>query len=247
MKTIYVSILLSASLLAQAPAGATVGKEPPRGPGNRVSLLNPASLHAKAPDVYKAQFTTTKGDFIVEVHRDWAVNGADRFYNLVKNGFYTDASFFRALPGFVVQFGMNAKPAVEAVWQKANIRDDAVKQSNKKGYVVFATAGPNTRTTQIFINLGDNSQLDSQGFAPFGMVVEGMDVVEKFYNGYGDPPRGPDQGRIAAEGKAYLDKNFPQLDSIKTAKIVGEPATAKPAATTKPATTTKPAPAKTTN
>ena len=155
--------------------------------------------------------------------------------------------FFRALPGFVVQFGMNAKPAVEAVWQKANIRDDAVKQSNKKGYVVFATAGPNTRTTQIFINLGDNSQLDSQGFAPFGMVVEGMDVVEKFYNGYGDPPRGPDQGRIAAEGKAYLDKNFPQLDSIKTAKIVGEPATAKPAATTKPATTTKPAPAKTTN
>ena len=197
--------------------------------------MNPAALHAIAPAVYKAQFTTTKGDFIVEVHRDWAINGADRFYNLVKNGYYTDASIFRALPGFVVQFGMHAKPAVEAVWQKANIRDDKVTQSNKKGYVVFATAGPNTRTTQIFINLGDNTSLDAQGFAPFGIVVEGMDVVEKFYTGYGDPPRGPDQGRIAAEGKAYLDKNFPQLDSIKTAKIVPPAPAAAPAAAKPPA------------
>jgi peptidyl-prolyl cis-trans isomerase A (cyclophilin A) len=219
MKTIYVSILIAASLLAQTPPSQG-GKEPPRGPGNRISLMNPAALHAQAPATFKARFTTTKGDFVVEVHRDWAPNGADRFYNLVKNGFYDEATVFRALPGFVVQFGMHAKPAVEAVWQKANIRDDAVKQSNKKGYLVFATAGPNTRTTQVFINLGDNTQLDAQGFSPFGMVVEGMDVVEKFYTGYGDPPRGPDQGRIAAEGKAYLDKNFPQLDSIKSAKIV---------------------------
>src|SRR5271170_2420282 len=236
MKTICISILISASLLAQTPPSkSSGGKEPPRGPGARASLMNPAALHAIAPAVYKAQFTTTKGDFIVEVHRDWAINGADRFYNLVKNGYYTDASIFRALPGFVVQFGMHAKPAVEAVWQKANIRDDGVKQSNKKSYVVFATAGPNTRTTQIFINLGDNTSLDTQGFAPFGIVVEGMDVMEKFYTGYGDPPRGPDQGRIAAEGKAYLDKNFPQLDSIKTAKIVPPapapaPAPAKPPA-----------------
>src|SRR5450755_406766 len=219
MKSITLSILLCSSLLAQPPAKGGAGKEPPRGPGAKPSLMNPASLKTKAPEVYKAQFTTTKGDFVVEVHRDWSPNGADRFYNLVKSGFYDDASFFRVIPGFVVQFGMNAKPAVEAVWQKANIRDDAVKQSNKKGYVVFATAGPNTRTTQVFINLGDNTSLDAQGFSPFGTVVEGMDVVEKFYSGYGDPPRGPDQGLVASQGKAYLDKNFSKLDSIKTAKI----------------------------
>ncbi len=183
--------------------------------------MSPSSLRAKAPDVFKARFTTTKGDFVVEVHREWAPNGADRFYNLVKNGFYDDCAFFRVLKGFVVQFGMNAKPAVQAVWQNANIRDDKVTQSNKRGYVVFATAGPNTRTTQVFINLGDNSSnLDAQGFSPFGQIVEGMDVVDQFYGGYGDPPRGPDQGKIASQGKAYLDKNFPQLDSIKTAKIV---------------------------
>ncbi len=182
--------------------------------------MNPATLKAKAPEVYKAKFVTTKGEFVVEVHRDWAPNGADRFYNLVKSGFYNDASFFRVIPKFVVQFGMNAKPTVEAVWQRANIRDDAVKESNKKGYVVFATAGPNTRTTQVFINLADNTSLDAQGFSPFGTVVEGMDVVEKFYSGYGDPPRGPDQGMVASQGKAYLDKNFPQLDSIKTATII---------------------------
>lgn len=219
MKTITLSILLSASLLAQSPT-AKQGKEPPRGPSAKPSLMNPMSLRAKAPEVYKAKFVTTKGEFVVEVHREWAPNGADRFYNLVKSGFYNDASFFRVIPKFVVQFGMNAKPSVEAVWQKANIRDDAVKQSNKKGYLVFATAGPNTRTTQVFINLSDNTSLDAQGFSPFGMVVEGMDVVEKFYSGYGDPPRGPDQGMVASHGKAYLDKNFPQLDSIKTATIV---------------------------
>ena len=220
MKSITLSILLCSSLLAQPSTKDGAGKEPPRGPGAKPSLMNPASLKVKAPEVYKAQFTTTKGDFVVEIHRDWSPNGADRFYNLVKSGFYDDASFFRVIPGFVVQFGMNAKPAVEAVWQKANIRDDAVKQSNKKGYVVFATAVPNTRTTQVFINLGDNTSLDAQGFSPFGTVVEGMDVVEKFYSGYGDPPRGPDQGLVASQGKAYLDKNFSKLDSIKTAKIV---------------------------
>jgi len=181
--------------------------------------MNPASLTAKAPTEFKVQFTTTKGDFTVAVHRDWAPLGADRFYNLVKNGYYTDASFFRVIPSFVVQFGMSAKPAVGQVWEKANIKDDPVKQTNKRGYLTFATAGPNTRTTQIFINLRDNGPLDSQGFAPFGEVMQGMDVVDKLFSGYGDPPRGPDQGRIAAEGKAYLDKNFPMLDSIKTARI----------------------------
>jgi len=182
--------------------------------------MNPASLKAKAPDNYKVQLTTTKGDVVIAVHRDWAPLGADRFYNLVKNGYYNGASFFRVLPGFVAQFGMSASPAVGKVWQNANIKDDPVKQSNKRGTLTFATAGPNTRTTQIFINLNNNTPLDAQGFAAFGEVVEGMDLVDKFYSGYGDPPRGPDQGRILAEGKVYLDKNFPQLDSIKSAKIV---------------------------
>jgi cyclophilin family peptidyl-prolyl cis-trans isomerase len=137
----------------------------------------------------------------------------------VTNGFYDDASFFRVIRGFVVQFGMHAKPEIQRAWQSANIRDDAVKQSNKRGYLVFASAGPNTRTTQVFINLGNNAQLDAQGFSPFGNIVEGMDVVEKFYSGYGDPPRGPDQGRITAQGRAYLDKNFPNLDRIISATL----------------------------
>lgn len=202
MKALLASIALSSALFAQAP-----------------SLMNPASLKAKAPDNYKVLFTTTKGEFTVEVHRDWAPLGADRFYNLVKNGYYTDASFFRVIPNFVVQFGMSAKPAIGQVWEKANIKDDPVKEMNKRGYLTFATAGPNTRTTQIFINLKDNAFLDTMGFAAFGEVTQGIDVVDKLYSGYGDPPRGPDQGRIATEGKAYLDKNFPMLDSIKTAKI----------------------------
>lgn len=182
--------------------------------------MNPASLRAKAPDDYKAQFSTTKGDFTITVHRDWAPLGADRFYNLVRAGFFNNLYFFRAIPNFMVQFGMSGTPAVNAVWEKAEIKDDPVKQSNKRGYLTFATAGPNTRTTQMFINLKDNAFLDSMGFAPIGEVTDGMDIMDKLYTGYGDPPRGPDQGKIAAEGKAYLDKNFPQLDSIKTAKIV---------------------------
>jgi peptidyl-prolyl cis-trans isomerase A (cyclophilin A) len=181
--------------------------------------MNPASLKAKAPDNYKVQFTTTKGDFVIEVHRDWAPLGADRFYNLVRAGFFTDAAFFRAIPNFMVQFGISAKPAVNQAWAKTEIKDDPVKQSNKRGYLTFATAGPNTRTTQLFINLKDNAFLDPMGFAPFGEVTSGMEVVDKLYTGYGDAPRGPNQGRITAEGKAYLDKDFPMLDSIKSAKI----------------------------
>ena len=186
------------------------------------ALLNPASLHAKAPDVYEVKFTTTKGDFVVQVNRAWAPVGADRFYNLVKHHFYDEASFFRVLPGFVVQFGLSANPQVSKVWQDATIKDDRVTQSNKPGFLTFAMAGPNTRTTQIFINLGDNAQLDSMGFAPFGQVTSGMDVVQKLYSGYGEGApsgRGPDQGAITTQGKEYLDKNFPNLDSIKSATI----------------------------
>jgi peptidyl-prolyl cis-trans isomerase A (cyclophilin A) len=190
------------------------------------SLLRPSSLNQKAPEVYRTKFTTTKGDFVVEVTRAWAPLGADRFYNLVKYGFFTDASFFRVVPGFVVQFGIPAKPAIGRAWAHANIQDDPVKQSNLPGYVTYAaTAAPNTRSTQVFINLKDNSSsLDGQGFAAFGKIVDGMDVVQKLYGGYGE--NGPDQERLTNEGKPYADKNFPQLDSIKSAVVLKAPAAA---------------------
>lgn len=181
------------------------------------ALLHPATLTAKAPDVFNVQFTTTKGDFVVEVTRAWAPLGADRFYNLVKHGFFTDAAFFRVVPGFIVQFGLSADPGVNKVWHSANIKDDPVTQSNRPGTITFATAGPNTRTTQLFINFGNNAPLDRQGFSPFGRVTSGIDVVQKLYAGYGEQP---DQGSITALGKAYLDKNFPKIDSIQSAKIV---------------------------
>jgi peptidyl-prolyl cis-trans isomerase A (cyclophilin A) len=157
------------------------------------------------------------------VTREWAPRGADRFYNLVKNGFYDDVRFFRVIPNFMAQFGIHGDPAVAAAWRMARINDDPVKQSNKRGFVVFATAGPNTRTTQLFINFKDNAaSLDKQGFAPFGRVVTGMETVDKIYDGYGEgAPRGkgPDQGRAQAEGNAYLSKEFPRLDFIKSATI----------------------------
>jgi peptidyl-prolyl cis-trans isomerase A (cyclophilin A) len=182
------------------------------------ALLHPALLKARAPEIFKARFTTTQGDFVIEVHRDWSPLGADRFYNLVKNGFYNNAHFFRVVSGFVVQFGLSPSPAVNKAWHDAAIQDDPVKQSNAKGMVTFASAGPNTRTTQLFINLGQNSRLDTMGFSPFGTVIEGMDVVDKIYAGYGEAP---DQGRIEAEGKPYLDKDFPLLDHIRIARLEG--------------------------
>jgi len=185
--------------------------------------LQPGSLKDKAPEVFKAKFATTQGDFVVEVDRDWSPYGADRFYNLVKNGFYTNASFFRVISGFMVQFGIPARPEVARAWANATIPDDPVKESNVRGNITFATAGPRTRTTQVFINFGDNRGLDAQGFSPFGKVLEGMEVVDKLYSGYGEGApsgNGPNQGRLTNEGKPYLDKNFPKLDSIKSASIV---------------------------
>ncbi len=213
--------LCSTALLAQTPPANKDAA--PKKAAAKASLLSPASLNAKAPEVYKAKFTTTKGDFVFEVTRAWAPLGADRFHNLVKNGFFTDASFFRVIGGFMAQFGISARPEVAQAWQSANIKDDPVKQSNLKGYISFATAGPNTRTTQVFINLVDNRNLDKMGFAPFGKVIEGMDVVDNLYSGYGEGApdgKGPRQDYVQAKGKAYLDKNFPRLDSIKSATIV---------------------------
>ncbi len=186
-------------------------------------LANPAALNAQAPAAYKVKFDTSKGPFVIEVHRDWAPLGADRFYNLVKNGFYNDARFFRVITGFMVQFGINADPRLAAVWREAAINDDPVSKSNTRGMITFATRGPNTRTTQVFINYGNNARLDTGGFAPFGQVVSGMDVVDALYSGYGEgAPRGagPEQSRLQSEGNAYLNKEFPKLDYIKTATIV---------------------------
>lgn len=176
----------------------------------------------QAPSVYKVKFDTSKGNFVVEVHRDWAPKGADRFYNLVKSGFYDDVRFFRVLSGFMAQFGINGNPQTMAQWRDKPIQDDQVKQSNKRGMLTFAMAGPNTRTTQVFINYADNSRLDSMGFAPIGQVVSGMNVVDKLYAGYGEgAPRGsgPDQMLVQQQGNAYLKKDFPKLDYIKKATV----------------------------
>lgn len=221
LPTIGIAVtVLAATLLGVHPAPAA----------SNPKLADPAALNEKAPETYRARFTTSKGDFVIEVTRAWAPNGADRFYNLVANGFFDDCRFFRVVYGFMAQFGIHGDPAISSVWRGARIPDDPVQQSNKRGYVTFATSGPNTRTTQVFINFVDrNSTLDSQGFAPFGKVVEGMEVVDKLFSGYGEAApqgHGPDQNRIQKEGNAYLAKSFAKLDSIKKATIemAGSPA-----------------------
>jgi peptidyl-prolyl cis-trans isomerase A (cyclophilin A) len=190
----------------------------------RELLLHPedAAMNQTVPATFKAKFATSKGNFVIEVRRDLAPLGADRFYNLVQAGFYDDVRFFRVLDGFMAQFGIHGDPALSAQWRSQRIQDDPVKSSNKRGFVSYAMAGPNTRTTQLFINYGDNSQLDGMGFSPFGQVVEGMDVVDQLYSEYGEgAPRGkgPDQGRMQSEGNEYLLKAFPRLDWIKKAEI----------------------------
>jgi peptidyl-prolyl cis-trans isomerase A (cyclophilin A) len=184
------------------------------------ALLHPASLHAKAPTTFAVEFDTTKGTFVVTVHRSWAPRGADRFYNLVKAHFYDGNEFFRVVKGFVVQFGISGFPKVSSAWQNANILDDPVKASNTVGTITYADGGPNTRTTQVFINLANNaSNLDTQGFAPFGKVTTGMAVVKKLYAGYGEAVTNL-QPQIASQGNAFLKKRFPKLDSVIRARIV---------------------------
>jgi len=183
------------------------------------ALRNPAALNEKAPDVYKARFDTSAGEFVIEVHREWDPTGADRFYNLVKNGFYDGCRFFRVVPGFMVQFGINGDPAVSKAWANARIKDEPVKQGNKRGFVAFAKPGiPNARTTQVFINYSDNNapSLDPQGFSAFGQVMVGMEVVDKINSSYGQRP---DQQLIQSQGNAYLNKEFPKLDYVKKATI----------------------------
>ena len=197
--------LIAAPALAQAP-----------------NLSNPSALIEQAPASYKVKFDTTKGVVVIQVTRAWAPHGADRFYNLVKNGFYDNARFFRVISGFMVQFGINGDPQLSARWRQAQIPDDPVTQSNARGMITFATAGPNTRTTQVFINFGNNANLDGMGFAPFGKVVSGMNVVDAINAEYGEgAPRGhgPDQSRLQTEGNAYLAREFARMDYIKKATI----------------------------
>jgi peptidyl-prolyl cis-trans isomerase A (cyclophilin A) len=187
-----------------------------------ITIAGRAQPPAKAPDTNKVNFDTSKGAFVVEVHRDWAPNGADHFYDLVKSGFYDNARFFRVIKGFMVQFGIAGDPAVMTA-HKGNIKDDPVKQSNKRGTITFATSGPDSRTSQVFINFADNGRLDDMGFSPFGHVASGMNVVDSLYSGYGEGApngRGPDQGRIQSQGNAYLTSQFPNMDFIKKATIV---------------------------
>jgi len=246
MKSLIPMILAAAAALAQTPSAPKAAPKTTPAAARPNPLLSPANFKAVAPPLYRVKIATTHGDFVVEVHREWAPLGADRFYNMVKSGFLTNSSFYRIAPGFIVQFGMAADPAVNAAWDKSKIKDDPVKQSNARGTLVFAATGqPNSRTTQLFVNLRNNAPLDGQGFAAFGTVTEGMDVVDGLYSGYGEMAEqgghGPSQTLIEKQGKAYLDKNFPKLDSIKSATVIFPEATPAPAAAPKktpaPATT----------
>jgi peptidyl-prolyl cis-trans isomerase A (cyclophilin A) len=217
------SLMIVVSLSIAVVFGLAVGQEAAK--PNVEKLMNPAQLNEKAPDTFQVKFDTTKGEFIVEVTRDWAPVGADHFYSLVKNGYYDNCRFFRVISGFMAQFGINGNPKINAALSEARIKDDPVKESNKRGFVTYAkTQAPNSRSTQLFINFRNNSPLDKDGFAPIGKVLgDGMKVVDSLYADYGEGApngNGPDQFRIQTQGNAYLEKSFPKLDYIKTATIV---------------------------
>jgi peptidyl-prolyl cis-trans isomerase A (cyclophilin A) len=209
---------VAASAVALACGGTKKGSEAQvTTPANALTQPNSPEMNQTAPDSFRVRFATSVGDFELEVVRAWSPRGADRFYNLVKHGWYDGDRFFRVIPNFVVQFGLNGDPNIGKWWRNARIVDDSVEQSNVRGTITYAKADRNTRTTQVFINLRDNKQLDGQGFSPFGHVVSGMDVVDKITSQYGEKP---DQGLIQMQGNAYLNEQFPKLDYIKTATIV---------------------------
>lgn len=224
MKSLFTACLLALGLpLIAAETEAKKEETKPATNAAPATFADPSKLTEKAPETFKAQFETTKGKFTIEVTRANAPLGADRFYNLVRSGYFTDIAFFRVISGFMCQFGIHGDPKVSAAWRPATIQDEPVKSGNTRGAITFAKGGPNTRTTQLFINFGDNSRLDGMGFPSFGKVVEGMDVVDKINAEYGEGApsgRGPAQGRIQMEGNAYLKKDFPNLDYIKSATIL---------------------------
>ena len=219
------SLLLAATALAAVVAGCR--SAPKAAPPRRDPLLEPDPVveRAASPDTFVVRFETTEGPFSVQFVRSWAPRGADRVYYLVQSGFYDSTRFFRVLPKFVAQWGAHGNPAVNRVWESRTVPDDPVKLSNGRGTVTFATAGPNTRTTQLFVNLANNARLDKLGFAPVGRVIEGMIRVDSLYSGYGEgPPRGkgPNQDRLAEQGNIYLQRDFARLDYIQTARVVRE-------------------------
>ena len=197
----------------------------PRLAGSNVRLFSPRdpALNVRAPELFRAKFTTSQGDFVIEVHRAWAPIGADRFYNLVTHRFFDGQRFFRVRQGFIAQFGIPADPGVAAAWRSATIADDPPRESNRRGTIAYAFTGPNTRATQVFINLSDNQRLDGDGFAPFGLVVTGMEVVDKLYSGYGETAgggmRAGKQDALFAGGNAWLTREFPRLDYIQHATV----------------------------
>ena len=208
MVSVVAGLLLSGSLAAQT-----------------VDLKDPSTLTEQAPPTYRARFETGKGPFVIEVTREWAPLAADRFYNLVKHKFYDGVRVFRVLDGFMAQFGLNGDPEIQRPWQRAGLADEPVVQSNLRGYVAFAKEDmPNTSYTMVFINFADNAFLDKDGFAPFGRVITGMEVVDKLYSGYGRRNQ-PNQPRILREGNAYLTAEYPMLDVIRRATIVTAPTT----------------------
>ncbi len=231
MKNVFIQAPFKALLLLSlsACAFAQTKSAPAKSAAASKPILTDASTwNQKSPETYNVKLTTTKGVVLIEVTRAWAPRGADRFYSLVRAGFFTDAPFFRVLPTFMAQFGIAADPQVNRVAERANFQDDkgSQVQSNKPGTVSFATTGqPNSRGTQLFINYADNAGLDSQGFLPIGRVVEGMDVVKQFYSGYGETVS--KEGDLENGGKAYVDRNMPKLDRILTATIVPAPAAPK--------------------
>lgn len=230
--------MLRRSIVASAVVFSTLTACDSKARGSEGAAPAPPTAAERAPTVFRARFETSKGPFVIEVHRAWAPVGADRFYSLVKSGYFDNNRFFRVVTSFMVQFGVHGDPAVNKAWESLAIPDDSVTQSNLRGYVTYAAmAAPNSRTTQVFINLIDNRTLDPMGFAPFGQVVEGMAVVDSLYAGYGDGPPagfGPDQMRIMAEGNTYLEKQFPKLDFVRTARFVADStAAAAPAAAPK--------------
>jgi peptidyl-prolyl cis-trans isomerase A (cyclophilin A) len=214
----------AASAPSPAPVASTTAAAQQEAVHHDPAQVDPSLATERAPDVFRASFTTTRGTFVVEVHREWAPHGADRFYNLVKLGFYDGTRFFRVVEGFMAQFGISGDPAISSRWRTANIPDDPVKQSNVRGFVTFAqTSQPDSRSTQIFVNYGDNSRLDRTRFAPFGQVVQGMRVLDALYSGYGEgrpQGSGPDQMRIEESGNAYLDEQFPKLDRVLSARVL---------------------------
>lgn len=215
-RTALLLVLASCALVAAGCGGGGSSSGPPS------ALLHPAKLTAKSPQLYTVTLKTTKGTFTIGVHRTWAPLAADRFYNLVKAHFFDGVEFFRVVPNFVVQFGISPFPSVSKAWEHATIPDDHyVGVSNGRGGVSFAAAGPNTRTTQVFINTGNNQGLDQEGFTPFGSVDSGLDVVDKLYGGYADQPTAQ-QAKMMSEGNAFLKKHYPKLDYIKSARVTQE-------------------------